>query len=293
MRIAVAAPAKVNLRLRVGALEDSGFHAIDTYYCLLHLADSLVVRPGSGAAPILDVRHARPLTEAPQLGPDRENLAVRAATAFMQRAGLDRGPEIRLVKRIPVGAGLGGGSSDAAAVLRAMARLHPGTLSSGDLMELGSALGSDVPFFVRGAPLAHGTGRGERLASLTPLAARPVVLAVPDFPVATADAYRWLDEARATPPSVAAKPRYGTELDWGTLAEEAVNDFEGPVFRRHPRLAELRDRLRSLGARPALLAGSGSTVFGVFEETARARQAAEGLRSAPSTRVLMTRTRTR
>ncbi len=297
MRITVAAPAKVNLRLRVGGPDASGFHALDTLFCALHLADSVVIHPGTGREPVLDVGCARPLTEPPDMGPPEENLAVRAARAFRERAGLETGPEIRLVKRIPAGAGLGGGSSDAAAVLRAMRRLHPGRLEADDLMELGTNLGSDVPFFVLGAPFAHGTGRGERLAALAPLPARPVVVVIPDFPVATAEAFRWLDEDREAAgivaPTVPEQPTHGRDLSWEAVAADAVNDFEAPVFQRHPRLRAIRDRLRDAGAGPALLAGSGSTVFGVFDDGDRAREVAEALRGDPSLEVLVTRTRTR
>ena len=298
MRITLAAPAKVNLRLRVGRRQANGFHPLDTLFCSLHLADSVMVRPGKGTEPVLDAGHASPLAGPPEMGPAEQNLAIRAARAFMARTGLDAAPEIRLVKRIPAGAGLGGGSSDAAAVLRALRRLHPGRLDAGDLMALGAELGSDVPFFAMGAPFAHGTGRGERLAALTPLPARPVVVVIPDFAVATAEAFRWLDEDRGRAGTEAAdvpeQPVHGTQLTWDAIAEEAVNHFEDPVFRRHPRLRAIRDRLREAGARPALLSGSGSTVFGVFDDGVGAREAAEGLRQAdPSLRVLVTRTRTR
>lgn len=295
VRITVAAPAKVNLRLRVGPREPSGFHAIDTLFCSLHLADSVVVRPGDAPAPTLTLGHAPPLTALPDMGPLEDNLAYRAARAFMDRAGLATGPEIRVVKRIPTGGGLGGGSSDAAAVLRGLARLNPGAVPAGDLLELGTALGSDVPFFVRGAPLARGTGRGERLAPLPALPARAVVVAIPDFPVSTADAFAWLDEDRPDTTAVPDRPGHdATELDWETVAAEAANDFEGPVFRRHPRLAELKDGLRDHGARPALLAGSGSTVFGVFEDRKAAHAAVQALRQwDPTLRVIETRTRER
>lgn len=301
MRVTVAAPAKVNLWLRVGDRESSGFHAIDTMFCALHLADSVMVRPGDDPVPTLHVGHARPLLEMPDLGPEDENLAVRAARAFMDRAGLEDGPGVRLVKRIPPGAGLGGGSSDAAAVLRGLARLHPGWVSSPELEALGQALGSDVPFFVRGAPLAHGTGRGERLRSLPPLPARPVVVVIPDFGISTAEAYGWLDEDREREGEAGgdAEARDGLEglgsgLEWDAVAGAATNDFEAPVFRRYPQLGEIKARLGDGGAEPALLAGSGSTVFGVFHDTERARVVADELAEAdPSLRVLVTRTRTR
>ncbi|MDX1673335.1 MAG: 4-(cytidine 5'-diphospho)-2-C-methyl-D-erythritol kinase [Longimicrobiales bacterium] len=298
MRITVAAPAKVNLWLRVGAAEPSGYHPVDTLFCALQLADTIVVRPATEPEPDLDVEFAAPLTALPELGPAAANLAVLAAGAFIERAGLGGWPRIRLAKRIPPGGGLGGGSSDAASVLRAMSRLHPDAVPAAELMAMAAELGSDVPFFARAAPLAHGTGRGERLASLAPLPPRSVVLVMPELAIPTAEAFRWLDEDRAAaavkPPSLPARPAHDHDLSWAAIADRAVNDFEGPVFARHPRLAEVRDRLREHGARPALLAGSGATVFGVFEEAADAGRAAASLTEWDGTlRVVLSRTRTR
>lgn len=295
MRITVAAPAKINLWLRVGERDASGFHAIDSLLGLLELADTVMVRAGKGREPELETGHARPLTQAPDMGPLEDNLAWRAAQAFAARAGLEAGPRVRLVKRIPPGAGLGGGSSDAAAVLRGLARLHPDALHDDALVEIGAGLGSDIPFFIRGAPLAHATGRGDRVSTLAPLPHRHALLAVPDFPVATGAAYGWLDEDRPTAPPL--PDRSGPvmpEPSWDAVARHAANDFEGPVFRRHPLLGAVRDALRAHGARPALLAGSGSTVFGLFDDRGGAQEAARALRAEhPTLRVITTRTRTR
>lgn len=289
----MAAPSKVNLRLRVGPREPSGYHRVDTLLVSLHLADTITLRPISGAC-TLKWGFARPLTRMPDLGPEDENLALRAARAFLERAGLGNGAEITLLKRIPVGAGLGGGSSDAAAVLRALDRLNPGRLTATELTEIGAGLGSDVPFFVTGAPLARATGRGERVAPVPALPRRFVVVAVPDFPVGTAEAYGWLDQDRPADlaPMTFPGPEPG-ESDWETVAAEAANDFEGPVFQRHPELETIRDGLREAGALLALLAGSGSTVFGVFEGRDEARTAATAVREVdPGLRTLVTRTRT-
>jgi 4-diphosphocytidyl-2-C-methyl-D-erythritol kinase len=307
VRITVAAPAKVNLRLRVGPPDGSGYHGVSTLLCTLKLADTVVVEEGDGSGPpALETAFEAPLTGPPDLGPPAANLAVRAAEAFAARAGVEGNPRIRLIKRIPAGAGLGGGSSDAAAVLRALHRLHPGRLDGPDLLQLAADLGSDVPFFVLGTPLARGEGRGERVTALAPLPARPVVVALPPFPIATAAAYRWLDEHRdgtaGRDPTEGEPLLAGTQApgadrgptSWESVNERAGNDFEAPVFQRHPELAAVRDDLREGGARPALLAGSGSTVFGVFEETAAAREAALALRERrPDHRILVTATRSR
>lgn len=292
MRITLAAPAKVNLRLRVGPRGPSGYHDVDTLLVSLQLADIITVRRVGGAS-TLELAFGRPLTRLPDMGPAEENLAVRAARAFLERAGSGGGAEIRLVKRIPAGAGLGGGSSDAAAVLRGLDRLLPGLLTDGELMEIGAALGSDVPFFVTGAPLAHGAGRGDRITALPALPQRFLVVAIPSFPVRTAAAYGWLDQDRPSAPAPDRMPELN-EPDWDAVAASAVNDFEGPVFQRHPELEAVRDGLLDAGARPALLAGSGSTVFGVFETGDEARAGAEAVEESGSDiRALVTRTRVR
>jgi 4-diphosphocytidyl-2-C-methyl-D-erythritol kinase len=298
VRITVPAPAKINLWLRVGDRQPSGFHDLDTLFCALDLADTVTVRSAEvGTGIRLDARFAPPLYDAPDLGPDPDNLAVRAAAAFLDCAGLPRDVRIRLVKRIPAGGGLGGGSSDAAAVLRALARLHPDAIDPVALQHLASTLGSDVPFFAAGQALARGRGRGGDLTPVMPLPARAVLLVLPPFSILTADAYRWLAEARASggsephslPP---AEPL--PQASWAYVQGQAGNDFEPIIFQRSPRLAAFRDVLIHHGARPALLAGSGSTVFGVFEDQDAARAAGDAIRHEDrDARILVTRTRSR
>lgn len=295
MRVTIAAPAKVNLWLRVGDSDASGYHHLHTLFCALDLADTLTLSAGGSGAPDLQVGHAPPLAATPDLGPVSENLVVRAARAFIERTGIAAAPRLQLIKRIPAGGGLGGGSSDAAAVLRALARLHPAALQPEELLALAGTLGSDVPFFAAGRPLAVGTGRGERLDPLPALPARPVVIVIPPFPISTADAYAWLDADRTGEPARApGDGRAEGAASWAEVQRVATNDFEGPVFRRHPVLRELRDALNDQGAAPALLAGSGSTLFGVFPETRDAQRAAAALRDRdPALRVVVTATRTR
>lgn len=301
MKITIAAPAKVNLWLRVGPPQPTGYHDLSTLFCALDLADTVVLRKRkTGRDTELEVRAAPPLPAVPDLGPVEANLAVRAARSFVERSGSADPVHIELVKRIPTGGGLGGGSSDAGAVLRALRRLYPRALGVDELLEIATAVGSDVPFFLQGTPLAHGAGRGEELTPLRPLPPRPVVLIIPPFPVATAEAYRWLDQDRgesassgATAPITEYGPA-GSGLTWEQVGERAVNDFEAPVFGRLPELGALRDELRTRGARPALLAGSGSTVFGVFSDGQAAHEAARGMRAEyPDHRVVVTGTRTR
>lgn len=278
MRVArILAQAKANLFLRVGPREASGYHQIATLFLRLDLADEIVVRAG-GSVRTLDA--AGPRLPSAGLGPPEKNLAFRAAVAYAARAGWPRGFSIELTKNIPVGGGLGGGSSDAAAVLRALDAISERPLGTETLQEIGGSLGSDVPFLASEQAVALGTGRGEKLLPVAPLPDREVLLIVPNFAISTSDAYRWLDESR---PAI-AQPH---EPDYGLAGISAMsmweihdnpqaipqpslsgNDFEAVVEQRYPVIREYRERLSSLGARIARLAGSGSCVFGVFEGAA-------------------------
>ncbi len=271
------ARAKVNLRLRVLGRESSGYHHLETIFCALELADDLDIAAGPAGI--------RLEVDGPDTGPVHQNLVVRAAEAFFAEAGIAPAVEIRLGKRIPARAGLGGGSSDAAATLLALNQLHGTPLLHERLATLAAALGSDVPFFLSGAPLALAWGRGERLLTLPALPPAPALLAVPDFGVSTSEAYAALDRARAgrsaalpaPEPAVVALDRLET---WSAVAGLAANDFEPIVFARHPELRQVKTRLVDAGAGPALLAGSGAAVFGIFEDAARRDAAAEALADA-------------
>jgi 4-diphosphocytidyl-2-C-methyl-D-erythritol kinase len=164
-----------------------------------------------------------------------------------------------------VGGGLGGGSADAGAVLRALDALSPAPLGP-HLIGLAAALGADVPFMTAEYPMALGWSRGERLLPLHPLEPRPVVVLTPDVSVSTADAYGWLASSRGeyVPEACVLAPE--SLATWEAAAAAAANDFERVVAGRHPEIAELVDELASRGARLAMMSGSGSAVFGVFDE---------------------------
>jgi len=257
----VRAQAKVNLYLRVLAREASGFHSIETIFQRLDFGDDVTVRLADGRS--LDCRgDAMP---AGGLGPTERNLAYRAAAAYADATGWPNGFAIEIEKHIPVGGGLGGGSADAGAVLRALDAMSPNPLGP-RIVEIASALGSDVPFMAIESPLALAWSRGERMYPLPPLESRPVVLFMPDFPVGTADAYGWVaaDRGPYQPEGATLAPE--SLATWEGIAEVATNDFERVVARHHPRIAQLVDELVSFGASPAMMSGSGSTVFGVFAE---------------------------
>lgn len=258
----LVAQAKVNLALRVLAREDSGYHQLETLFARIDLGDLVTVRTGGHTRAL---RCDGPAASAAAVGPPERNLAWRAAAAYEQATGFPRGFEIDVDKHIPVGAGLGGGSADAGAVLRILDALAPQPLPPGALLALAASLGADVPFLTVEAPLALAWGRGERMLMLEPLAARDVVLALPGFAVSTAEAFGWLDAARqgVTPGAAAIAP--DALRSWAGVTGLAGNDFEDPVAARHPVVGELVAVLAASGARIAQLSGSGSTVFGVFD----------------------------
>jgi 4-diphosphocytidyl-2-C-methyl-D-erythritol kinase len=205
------------------------------------------------------------------VGPIESNLAYRAAQEYFLAIGEPPRISIRLQKHIPARAGLGGGSSDAAAVLRALQERYQGALSETDLLALAARLGSDVPFFLCGSPLAHARGRGEMLTQVAALPRRAVLVIMPDFGVATRDAYRWLDE---TGKVQAGDVPSTLPRDWQDVEKNAINDFEPVLFARYPALRELRDDLRRSTADIALVSGSGSALFGLFLDEAKATAAA-------------------
>ena len=258
MRAVVLAPAKLNLLLRVLSRDADGYHGLETLFCLVDLADELRAERREGTGVTIEV-------EGADVGPPEANLAVRAARLMLDATGNRFGVHLRLRKRIPMQAGLGGGSSDGAAALLLVNHLARRAVPRHELLQLAARLGSDVPFLLSGAPLALGWNRGERLLSLPPLPAAPVLLLIPPVPVATAEAYGWLDAARQ---SAGRRGAVALDLDalstWGDIGRMAGNDFESAVFGRHP---EVRAAFEALaGTRPLLcrMSGSGSALFAVY-----------------------------
>lgn len=269
-RVQAHAHAKVNLLLRILARETSGYHQIETVFQLLELADDVEVTR-SAAGVTLDVH-------GPDLGPVAENLAVRAAELVLDATGRKFGVAIMLTKRIPMRAGLGGGSSDAAAVLHAVNALAGHPLPRHELLQLGTRLGADVAFFASGAKVAVAWGRGERLFRIAAPPAAPALIAVPAIAVATPDAYRWWDEMHPEPaargPVVLDAEALGT---WGSIGRLGGNDFEVPVFSRHPPLRVVFERLAATGPLWVRLCGSGAAVAAVYRSARDRDDAAQSL----------------
>jgi 4-diphosphocytidyl-2-C-methyl-D-erythritol kinase len=283
-RVQAQAHAKVNLLLRILARESNGYHQIETVFQLLELADEIeVTRTASGVA--LEVR-------GPDLGPVEDNLAVRAAQLVLDATGRKFGVAIALTKHIPVRAGLGGGSSDAARVLHAVNALAGHAVPRHELEHLGTRLGADVAFFVSGAATALAWGRGERLFRLAAPPQAPVLVAVPSVGVSTPDAYRWWDEMHPEPaargPVVLDAAALGA---WGSIGRLGGNDFEVPVFSRHPALRDVFEQLAATGPLWVRLCGSGAAVAAVYR-TARDRDDAARTLNVKLAKPIATTTRT-
>jgi 4-diphosphocytidyl-2-C-methyl-D-erythritol kinase len=268
-RIDVKAWAKLNLSLDVSGRRDDGYHELVMIMQTVSLCDDVAVEITGG-----EFSSQSNLRFIPN---DDRNLAVKAAKAFFSAAGESGGARININKRIPVGSGIGGGSADAAAVLRGLNRLYGGHFSPEALEEIGAGVGSDVPFCVRGGTqLAK--GRGEILSPLPPLPKCSVVICKPDFSISTPELYRKLD-------SVQIKCRPDTQgiisaLEAGDLAGVArrmYNVFESVPDHRRRSISAIRGALLDRGALGSVMTGSGSAVFGIFPDEAAARSARDGM----------------
>ena len=265
-------PAKVNLALRVLGRRGDGYHELETWFQAIDLWDRLEVRPHDR----LELACDDPRVPA---GPG--NLVLQAAAAMRELAANPKpGAEFRLLKRIPPQGGLGGGSSDAAGALLLCSRLWGVSLSPERLHALAAGLGADVPFFLTGGT-ARGTGRGDRIEPAPFLGEVPILLGVPPFGISTAEVFAAL-RTRLTPPGndVSVPPFSGLKCREDNDFSFMTNDLEPVVFPARGELREFRDALLEVGARGALLSGSGSTVYGVFPAPADLAPIAERLRKS-------------
>lgn len=274
--------AKVNLTLNVLGPRADGYHDIETVLHTIDLHDAVTLREREDG---IEVR-----TDSPEVPQDARNLVVRAAQVLRDTFGVRRGVEIEIRKRIPVAAGLGGGSSDAAITLMGLVQMWKLRLNGRELLSLAASLGSDVPFFLEGgAALAR--GRGERVSWLPPLPTTWLVLARPRVEVSTAWAYANLDPA-AVPsrPDAAALVEALRREDLGAVGRLLGNVFEDLLIRTHPLVGELKRRILAGEAYGATLSGTGPTVFGLMANEAAARKTVEDLAAVGEADVWLSRT---
>jgi 4-diphosphocytidyl-2-C-methyl-D-erythritol kinase len=259
-RTRLLAPAKLNLGLRVRGRRADGYHELASVFVPLDLADTLELEIARAARPEVTLALAGPSAGVPD---GATNLAARAAQAFLDAAGLACAVRIRLSKQIPAAAGLGGGSSDAGAVLRGLAASFPDALTPAALARLALDLGADVPYFLAPRP-ARVTGIGERIEPIPSLPAFACLLVNPGVPLTTAAVFAAYDALAGEAPPPAPDPELGLDL---------ANDLAPAAEKLCPTIAGLRERLRAAGARAVGLSGSGPTLFGLFADAEQARLA--------------------
>ena len=267
----VRSHAKINWTLDVLFRRTDGFHEIRTIYQTVSLHDTVIL---SDIPKGIEVS-----CDKPEVPCDATNLVHQAADLLKQASGVGKGVRIRIEKRIPVAAGLGGGSSNAAATLLGLVKLWGLKVSETDLFQISAAIGSDVPFFLIGGTCL-GVGRGEEVYGITGIECSNLLLVNPGFGVATAGAYQRLERLTSV-----ESPRM---IPFTLLAANGVealplaarNDLESAVLVDHPEIDRIKLRLISLGAKHALMSGSGSTVFGVFDNLPACEQAAVNIRAS-------------
>jgi len=270
--VRVPAFAKINLRLEVLGRRSDNFHELRTVFQTVSLKDELRLKKSRKQGIELRILGDASLSSEPS----EKNLVYRAVDVVRRELGIKDGVSIELRKTIPAGRGMGGGSSDAAAALIGYLRLSKRSLPRERLFAIAASLGADVPFFLEGGR-ALGIGKGDEVYPLPDTPKRHLLVVSPRaIHVPTPDAYRWLNAPKLT--NSAGSPKlYGfCALAWSLQGGPLLNDFEEAVFQQHPRLAEIKRELLQNGATEALLAGSGSAVFGVFPSPAKARRAAVG-----------------
>lgn len=286
-RLTLPAFAKINWVLRIAGRRPDNFHELYTIFQTVTLHDRLTFET-------LDDERLEIECGADGIPTDETNLVHRAARALRERYGLRGGARIRLEKRIPVQGGLGGGSSDAALALLALARLWKIETNREELAGIGARLGADVPFFLTGGT-ALGTGLGTEIQPLDDVPTKPLVIATPDVGVATAEAYRMLNAPALTKAEMTINlpiSRADAQIP-DSLCEVMRNDFEPVIFTLRPEIKCVRDTLLEKGAQCALMAGSGASVFGVFESREAAMRAKVAMQTETRWRVSMCETLSR
>jgi 4-diphosphocytidyl-2-C-methyl-D-erythritol kinase len=268
--LTLKAPAKINLFLKILNRRPDGYHEIESLMQKIALFDILHLSRQRDSISLSC--QGRPVPE------DRENLVCRAALAFFSATGIAAGVQIILEKKIPVAAGLGGGSSDAAAVLYGLNRLFSAGLDLESLMDVGLQLGADVPFFLQDCSGAVATGIGECIKKVKSISDSWILLVNPGFEVSTKWAYENFPLTYISNPYILAR---GREMDMNfkiaspALFEELGNDLEVVTINRFPEIGDIKKELKEAGAVTALMSGSGPTVFGLFSGKKQAQRSFE------------------
>ncbi len=275
----IQAPAKINLFLEVRGRRPDGYHNIATLMCCIGLCDGIGLKFDQ---PEISIRCSHPSVPA-----DMTNLACRAATRFFDHTGIRQGVHIDLEKNIPVGAGLGGGSSNAAAVLKALNTFYGHPVATDDLHAMAASIGADVPFFLYEKP-AVATGIGDVLTFCDCVKSWPVLLVYPQIAVSTADVYKKLNLTLTKTEKINTKNVFGLKWD-KSLGNFLFNDLESVAAEICPDILKAKTALLRHWASAALMTGSGSSVFGLFENMEKARAAYNGVSRNRTWQVFLSR----
>ncbi|VAX26720.1 4-diphosphocytidyl-2-C-methyl-D-erythritol kinase [hydrothermal vent metagenome] len=267
MKLSFKTPAKINLGLHISHKRKDGYHELETLLQMVSLFDSIELETRA---------HGIELEcDTPGIPNDHSNLVVKAAQLLLDTLPPKNKPgvRIRLEKNIPSGAGLGGGSGNAAGVLMGLNVLWGLQLTRQKLALLGAKLGADVPFFLT-APTAFGQGRGDEMSPVQAVGKFDILLVYPNFPIATPWVYQNLNLKLTNPQNnISILKKFLSESQVGKLGEHLFNDLEPVVIERYPEIQSIKDDLFNLGAKGSLLSGSGSTVFAIFDDPECAKNA--------------------
>jgi len=269
-QITIAAPAKINLSLDITGKLENGYHTLDTIMQTISIEDKITLtKTGRGIS--VSCGH-------PQVPDGDGNICYKAAKAFFEKTAIDGGVLITIEKNIPVGAGLAGGSSDAAAVIKGLNLLYGAGLTQKEMCEIGLKCGADVPFCIT-AGTCRAMGIGEKLTVLPSFAGVYIVLVVPDFLVSTAWAYKnYVADDNIEKPCTEEIIKYMGSRDIKNTAERMVNVLESVTAKQHPVIREIKNEIIKSGACGSVMSGSGPSVFGLFESEREARTAYSAIR---------------
>ena len=257
--LTVKTPAKINFGLNVIRKRDDGYHDIETVFYPINLSDITVFRKTNKFS----------FSSSDKNLENQDNLIIKAKELLERKTGQNFNVQIELEKNIPIGAGMGGGSSDAAATLKALNQLYELNLSHDKLSELATAVGSDVPFFLNPQP-SYATSRGEILSRLDFKVTLPILIVNPGIHISTKWAY---DRVKPRLPEFNLKDiLIKNSLDYSQLKNLIVNDFETPVFLEYQELSNIKEKMYNMGAQFSLMTGTGSTFFGIYPDTESAKK---------------------
>ena len=261
--LTIKTPAKINIGLNIISKREDGYHNLETIFYPINLWDELTIRENDKFALI---------TNNAKLNIEKDNTITKAKELISKLTGIEIKASVTLDKRIPMGAGMGGGSSDGAAALILLDKFYEMKLSNEDLYSLALKIGSDAPFFIEPKP-KFGSSRGEIFEQTGLIIVKPILIVNPGIHISTSWAFGKISPK--IPQTHLNQIEFGQNNSLSDLKDTIVNDFESVVFDNHPEIQDIKERMYDLGAEFSLMTGSGSTVFGIFPDISSAQKASQ------------------